>query len=62
MLKNKDYVNKPQTTEETEESIWWIISNISQEVLRRVLWNVLTKCETCLEQRDVISKISSDLK
>jgi DNA polymerase II large subunit len=49
MLKDKVYVNNPHTAEELRENIQRVISCISQEELRRVFQNVLTRYEACVQ-------------
>jgi hypothetical protein len=53
MLKDKVYVNNPHTAEELKENIRRVVSSISQEKLRRVFRNVLTRCEACLQAQGI---------
>jgi len=61
MLKNKDYANNPQTTEETK-NFWWVVSSTSKDVLHRVFGNVFKNIKLACNQKNFFSKILSDLK
>jgi hypothetical protein len=46
-LKQVVYSNRPQTTEDLKQNIEVAISNISQETLKTVLRNMVTRVKTC---------------
>jgi hypothetical protein len=52
-MKDEVYVNNSHTAEELKENIRPVVSSISQEQLRRVFRNVLTRCEGCLQAQGI---------
>lgn len=50
-LKSLVYVNKPQTLAALKENIHQEIRNISQEVLRKVMKNVINRAQLCINSR-----------
>jgi hypothetical protein len=46
-LKQIVYSNRPQTIEDLKQNIEVAISNISQETLKKVVWNMVTRVNTC---------------
>lgn len=60
-LKSRVYVNKPQTLAALKENIRQEITNISQEVLRQVMQNVINRAQMCINSgghhlKDIIFK------
>ncbi|KAL0830466.1 hypothetical protein ABMA28_002631 [Loxostege sticticalis] len=47
-LKSRVYVNKPQTLAALKENIRQEITNISQEVLRQIMQNVINRAQMCI--------------
>jgi predicted transcriptional regulator len=45
------YSNRPQTIEELKQNIEVAISNISQETLKKVVRNMVTRVNTCYAEK-----------
>jgi hypothetical protein len=56
-LKQVVYSNRPQTIEDLIQNIEVVMSNISQETLKKVVRNMVTRVNTCYAENGVIFNI-----